>query len=77
MRVKIEPCRTDGSIIREEDEEGGPYDDIEDPKDLIGKRLDVLVTVMYCRGLTSKFSSETHIEFDFPKAPNPQRQDGR
>ena len=77
MRVKIEPCKPDGTVIKDDDEEGGPYDDIESAADLLGKRLDVLVTVMYCRGLSSKFSSEVFIEFDFPKAPNPQREDGR
>lgn len=77
MRVKIEPCKPDGSIIREDDEAGGPYDDVEDPKDLLGKRLDMLVTVLYCRGLTGKFSSEVYVEFDFPKAPNPNRDDSR
>ena len=75
MKVKIEPCTQDGAPIKEDEE--GPYDDIENPKDLIGKRLDLLVTVEYCRGLSSKFQSEVYVEFDIPKAKNPNRDDGK
>ena len=74
MRI-FQPCKQDGTCCV--DEEEGPYDDIEEPKDLLGKRLDVLVTVIYCRGLSSKFSSETFVEFDFPLAPCPTRENGR
>lgn len=45
VRVKIAPCRQDGTLISEEDEGEGPYDDVEEPKDLIGKRYDILVQV--------------------------------
>ena len=75
MHVKIEPCNPDGSIINEDEE--GPYDDIEEPKHWLGRRMDLLVTVQHCRGLNSKFSSEVYVEYDFPKAPNPNREDGR
>lgn len=44
VHVKITPCRDDGTTIGEEDE--GPYD-VDEPKDLIGKRLDVLVQVCH------------------------------
>uniref|UniRef100_A0A6U6BHX5 Kinesin-like KIF1-type domain-containing protein n=1 Tax=Guillardia theta TaxID=55529 RepID=A0A6U6BHX5_GUITH len=76
MHVKIEPCKPDGAIVDEE-EEDGIYDDVENPKDLLGRRLDVLVTVSYARGINKKFSSEVYIEFEFPKAHNPEREDGR
>eukprot|EP00283_Hemiselmis_rufescens_P005402 CAMPEP_0173429138 /NCGR_PEP_ID=MMETSP1357-20121228/7926_1 /TAXON_ID=77926 /ORGANISM="Hemiselmis rufescens, Strain PCC563" /LENGTH=1106 /DNA_ID=CAMNT_0014393271 /DNA_START=100 /DNA_END=3420 /DNA_ORIENTATION=- len=75
VRIKIEPCRPDGTKISEEDE--GPYDDIEDPKDLIGKRLDLLVNIQYARGLNSKYSKEVYCEFEMFKAPNPQHEEGR
>lgn len=47
VHVKISPCRDDGTMINEEDD--GPYDEVEEPKDLIGKRLDVLVQVSIIR----------------------------
>ena len=77
MHIKIEPCKPDGAVIKEDEDEGNPYDDVEEPKNLLGKRLDVLVTITSCKGLAKKFSSETYIEFDFPKAVNPNRPDGR
>mmetsp|Transcript_26158 Transcript_26158/g.40941 ORF Transcript_26158/g.40941 Transcript_26158/m.40941 type:complete len:507 (+) Transcript_26158:2-1522(+) len=76
MHVEIEPCKPDGSPINE-DEDDGPYDDIESAADLKGRRLDILVTISYARGLNKKYSSEVFIEFDLPQAPNQQRDDGR
>jgi len=76
MHVKIEPCKPDGAVVDDE-EEDGIYDDVENPKDLLGRRLDVLVTVSYARGINKKFSSEVYIEFEFPKVHNPEREDGR
>ena len=77
MHIRIEPCWPDGAVIKEDEDDDSPYDDVQEPKDLLGKRLDVLVTITACKGLAKKFSSETYIEFEFPKAVNPNRPDGR
>eukprot|EP00288_Rhodomonas_lens_P002224 CAMPEP_0177731524 /NCGR_PEP_ID=MMETSP0484_2-20121128/22603_1 /TAXON_ID=354590 /ORGANISM="Rhodomonas lens, Strain RHODO" /LENGTH=972 /DNA_ID=CAMNT_0019244655 /DNA_START=136 /DNA_END=3050 /DNA_ORIENTATION=- len=76
MHIKMEPCKPDGSAISEEEEES-IYDDITDPTDLRGRRLDVLVQVQHARGLPSKFNAEVFVEFELYKAPNPNRPDGK
>ena len=54
MHVKVEPCKPDGGVINDDEDEGNPYDMVEQPKDLLGKRMDVLVTVSSCKGLQKK-----------------------
>ena len=74
LHLKLEPCRPDGSPLSEAEE--GPYDDVEDPKDLIGRRYDVLVTVAFARGINKKYEREVFIRFELPLAPNKARDDG-
>jgi hypothetical protein len=54
MHVKVEPCKPDGGVINDDEDEGNPFDMVEQPKDLLGKRMDVLVTVSSCKGLQKK-----------------------
>jgi hypothetical protein len=78
LHVQLDPCRPDGSIIRDDDDDDdSPYIDVDAPKDLLGKRLDILVSVKYARGLNSKFCREVYCEFDMPRAPNADSNDGK
>ena len=52
LRVRAAPCRPDGAPLRDDDP--SPYDDVEDPRDLVGRRLDVLVAVVYARGVDGR-----------------------
>jgi hypothetical protein len=60
LRVRAEPCRPDGMPILN-DYDGydaarmiNPYEDVEDPRDLIGRRLDVLISVPYACGVCGR-----------------------
>jgi hypothetical protein len=58
LRVRAAPCRPDGAPLLEDDA-ATPYDDVEDPKDLVGRRLDVLVSVIYARGVNGRCGSRS------------------
>jgi len=74
MSVRMEPCKPDGSLISEE--EDGPYDDVEEPKVLLGKRLDLLVCINHARGINKAFSSEVSVSFELSRCANPNSEDG-
>jgi len=74
MSVRMEPCKPDGSLISEE--EDGPYDDVEEPNDLLGKRLDLLVCINHARGINKAFSSEVSVSFELSRCANPNSEDG-
>ena len=74
LHLKLEPCGPDGAPLSEAEE--GPYDDVEDPKDLVGRRYDVLITVAFARGINKKYDREVFIRFELPLAPNKGRDDG-
>mmetsp|Transcript_88562 Transcript_88562/g.235695 ORF Transcript_88562/g.235695 Transcript_88562/m.235695 type:complete len:807 (+) Transcript_88562:469-2889(+) len=66
LHVKLEPCRPDGSPVLETDD-SSPYDEIEDPKDLVGRRLDVLVSIPQARGVNTKYDKEVFVRFHLPQ----------
>jgi len=63
MHVKVEPCKPDGGVINDDEDEGNPFDMVEQPQDLLGKRLDVLVTVSSCKGLQKKVHTRDSPKF--------------
>jgi hypothetical protein len=74
LHLKLDPCGPDGAPVSEAEE--GPYDDVEDPRDLIGRRYDVLVSVVFARGINKKYDKEVFIRFEVPQAANKAREDG-
>eukprot|EP01137_Pigoraptor_chileana_P032730 Opistho-2@22590 len=60
LKVEIVPCKADGSVIGEDDENF-----VEDPEELIGKPLAFKLRIPYARGLPQKFSKGLCCKYKF------------
>ena len=60
LQVHIQPCNVDGSLPSEDDDMF-----VEDPADLLGARVDVIVSIVRGRGFDPKYSNGIFCKFDF------------
>eukprot|EP00736_Rhodelphis_marinus_P010497 Rmarinus@m.16130 len=58
LYVELNPCSPDGSLLGEDDF-------VEDPEDMLGKRLDFMVVIKEARGVDAKYSHRLTCRFKF------------
>jgi hypothetical protein len=60
LQCHIQPCNVDGSLPSEDEDMF-----VEDPSDLLGARVDVIVSIVRGRGFDPKFANGIFCKFDF------------